>query len=122
MSVEIEQESGQFDIVKLGLAVIAIVVGIGGFYFYADQSVLLRVIGLLVLLSIAVGLVFTTNLGQSFWQFAQGSKIELKKIVWPTKKETIQTTLIVGVMVLFVGILLWMFDGLLMWGIGYVTG
>ncbi|MEW4981757.1 MAG: preprotein translocase subunit SecE [Cycloclasticus sp.] len=122
MSVEIEQESGGLDIAKLGLAVIIIVAAIGGFYFYADQSLLLRVIGLLVSLSVAVGLVYTTNLGQSFWQFAQGSRIELKKIVWPTKKETIQTTLIVAVMVLFVGILLWMFDGLLMWGIGQVTG
>jgi len=122
MSVETDQESGQFDVAKLALAVIAIVAGIGAFYYYADQSLLLRVIGLLVVLAIAVGLVYTTNLGQSFWHFAQGSKIELKKIVWPTKKETIQTTLIVAVMVLFVGILLWMFDGLLMWGISYITG
>ena len=122
MSVETEQESGQFDVAKLGLAFIAIVAGIGAFYYYADQSLLMRVIGLLIVLLIAVGLVYTTNLGQSFWHFAQGSKIELKKIVWPTKKETMQTTLIVAVMVLFVGVLLWMFDGLLMWGIGYVTG
>jgi len=122
MSVETEQESGQFDVAKLGLAVVAIVAGIGAFYYYADQSLLMRVIGLLIVLLIAVGLVYTTNLGQSFWHFAQGSKIELKKIVWPTKKETMQTTLIVAVMVLFVGVLLWMFDGLLMWGIGYVTG
>ena len=122
MSLETEQESGQFDVAKLGLAVVAIVAGIGAFYYYADQSLLMRVIGLLIVLLIAVGLVYTTNLGQSFWHFAQGSKIELKKIVWPTKKETMQTTLIVAVMVLFVGVLLWMFDGLLMWGIGYVTG
>lgn len=122
MSVEIEQESGAFDLVKLALAVIVTVAGIGGFYYFGAESVLLRVIGLLVMLSIAIGLVFTTNLGQSFWLFAQGSKIELKKIVWPTKKETMQTTLIVTVVVLFIGILLWMFDGLLMWGIGLITG
>jgi len=122
MSVETEQESGAFDLVKLALAVIVTVAGIGGFYYFGAESVLLRVIGLLVMLSIATGLVFTTNLGQSFWLFAQGSKIELKKIVWPTKKETMQTTLIVTVVVLFIGILLWMFDGLLMWGIGLITG
>jgi preprotein translocase subunit SecE len=122
MSVEVDQESGQFDVVKLALAIILIVGGLGGFYYYADQSLLFRVIGLLFVLLTAVALVYTTSLGQSFWRFAQGSRIELKKIVWPTKKETMQTTLIVGVMVLFVGILLWMFDGLLMWGIGQVTG
>ena len=122
MSVETDQESGQFDVAKLALAILLIVSGLGGFYYFADQSFLFRVIGLLVILSIAVAIVYTTSLGHSFWRFAQGSSIELKKIVWPTKKETMQTTLIVGVMVLFVGILLWMFDGLLMWAIGQVTG
>ncbi|MBL4743891.1 MAG: preprotein translocase subunit SecE [Cycloclasticus sp.] len=122
MSLETERDSSQFDIAKLSLAFAAMIAGIGGFYMYADQSLLLRVIGLLVALSVAVGLVYITAIGQSFWHFAQGSRIELKKIIWPTRKETIQTTLIVGVMVLFVGILLWMFDSLLLWGIGQVTG
>jgi|OM-RGC.v1.025937781 preprotein translocase subunit SecE len=122
MNAETDQGSGQLDVAKLALAVVVIVASIAGFYYYADESLLFRVIGLLVALSFAVGLVYSTGLGQSLWQFAQGSKIELKKIVWPTKKETMQTTLIVAVMVLFVGILLWMFDGLLMWGIGYITG
>jgi len=122
MSAEIEQETGQFDLVKLVLAVAVTIAAIVGFYYFAEQSLLLRVIGLLVVLMLAVGLVYTTNLGRSFWLFAQGSSIELKKIVWPTKKETMQTTLIVVVMVLFVGILLWMFDGLLMWGVGLITG
>ncbi|PHS69391.1 MAG: preprotein translocase subunit SecE [Cycloclasticus sp.] len=122
MNVEVEKESGYLDIAKLLVAITIIIVGIGAFYYFADQSLLLRVIGLLVVLSISVVLVYTTTLGQSFWQFAQGSKIELKKIVWPTRKETMQTTLIVVIMVLFVGILLWMFDGLLMWGIGFITG
>jgi preprotein translocase subunit SecE len=121
MSVETEQEPANFDVAKLILAILAMVAAVFGFYFFSEQSLLLRVIGLLVVLSLAIGLAYTTNLGQSFWQFAQGSKIELKKIVWPTQKETLQTTLIVVVMVLVVGILLWMFDGLLMWGIGLIT-
>lgn len=121
MSVETEQEPANFDVAKLILAILAMVAAVFGFYFFSEQSLLLRVIGLLVVLSLAVGLVYTTNLGQSFWQFAQGSRIELKKIVWPTQKETLQTTLIVVVMVLVVGVLLWMFDGLLMWGIGLIT-
>ena len=122
MNAETEQSSGQFDILKLGLSVVAIVAGIGGFYFFGEYSLLLRVVALLLILAVAVALVYTTDLGQSFWQFAQGSRVELRKIIWPTKKETIQTTLIVVVMVLFVGVLLWMFDGLLMWAISYITG
>ena len=120
--METEQKTGSLDTVKLLLAILTIVAGIGAFYYFAEFSLLFRVIGLLAALSVATRLVYITSLGQSFWQFAQGSRIELKKIVWPTKKETTHTTLIVIVMVLFVGILLWMFDGLLMWGIGYVTG
>ena len=122
MNAETEQDSGQLDILKLGLSVLAIIAGIGGFYLFSEYSLLLRVVALLLVLVIAVALVYTTSLGQSFWQFAQGSKVELRKIIWPTKKETIQTTLIVVVMVLFVGVLLWMFDGLLMWAISYITG
>jgi len=122
MNVEVEQESSGFDTAKLALAILVIIAGLGGFYIYAEQSLLVRVVGLLVALSVALGLIYATNVGRSFVLFAQGSKIELKKIVWPTKKETMQTTMIVGVMVLFVGILLWMFDSLLMWGIGQVTG
>jgi len=122
MSVEVNQESSGFDTAKLALAILVIIAGLGGFYIYAEQSLLVRVVGLLVALSVALGLIYATNVGRSFVLFAQGSKIELKKIVWPTKKETMQTTMIVGIMVLFVGILLWMFDSLLMWGIGQVTG
>ncbi|MEW5008946.1 MAG: preprotein translocase subunit SecE [Cycloclasticus sp.] len=122
MNAETEQSSGQLDVVKLGLSILVLVAGIAGFYFFGEYSLLLRVIALLVVLSMSLALVYTTNLGQSFWQFAQGSTVELRKIVWPTKKETMQTTLIVVVMVLFVGILLWMFDGLLMWAISYITG
>ncbi|PCI16137.1 MAG: preprotein translocase subunit SecE [Piscirickettsiaceae bacterium] len=122
MSAETEQTSGGFNSLKLVLAIAMIIVGIGGFYYFGNESLLLRVIGLLVALGVAVTLVMMTDTGRGFWQFVQGSQVELRKIVWPTKKETMQTTLIVMVMVLFVGVLLWMFDGLLLWGIGMVTG
>jgi preprotein translocase subunit SecE len=122
MNVESEQVSGQFDTIKLLLALLLMLAGIAGFYFFAELSLLLRVIGLLVALAVATAFVFTTNFGHGMWLFGQGSIIELRKVVWPTRKETIQTTLIVMVMVLFVGILLWIFDNLLLWGIGMVTG
>ncbi len=122
MSVETESTASHLDTVKLVLALILVVSGIAGFYYFGEQSNLLRVIGMLLLFSMAIALVYVTNLGRMFWGFLQGSRVELRKVVWPTRKETLQTTLIVGVMVLFIGILLWMFDSLLMWGIGFVTG
>lgn len=122
MNAETQRDESQFDVVKLALAIIVLITGVAGFYFFKDQSVVLRVIGLLVTLSMSVALVYFTHLGGSILRFAQGSNIELKKVVWPTRKETMQTTLIVMVMVLFVGVLLWMFDGLLMWGVSLITG
>ena len=122
MSVETENSASHLDTVKLVLALLLVVSGIAGFYYFGEQSNLLRVIGMLLMFGLAISLVYMTNLGQMFWGFLLGSRVELRKVVWPTKKETIQTTLIVGVMVLFIGILLWMFDSLLMWGIGFVTG
>ena len=122
MSVETEQTSGVMDSIKLVLAVLITVAGIAGFYYFGNESLLLRVVSLLIAMAVAVALVMMTAMGQDFWGFVQGSQVELRKIIWPTKKETMQTTLIVMVMVLFVGILLWMFDGLLLWGIGMVTG
>jgi len=122
MSVETEQTSGVMDSIKLVLAVLVTVAGIAGFYYFGNESLLLRVVSLLIAMAVAVALVMMTAMGQDFWGFVQGSQVELRKIIWPTKKETMQTTLIVMVMVLSVGILLWMFDGLLLWGIGMVTG
>jgi len=122
MSVETENSASHLDTVKLVLALLLVVSGIAGFYYFGEQSNLLRVIGMLLMFGLAISLVYMTNLGQMFWGFLLGSRVELRKVVWPTKKETIQTTLIVGVMVLFIGILLWMFDSLLMWGISFVTG
>jgi len=122
MSVETEQTSGVMDSIKLVLAVLITVAGIAGFYYFGNESLLLRVVSLLIAMAVAVALVMMTAMGQDFWGFVQGSQVELRKIIWPTKKETMQTTLIVMVMVLSVGILLWMFDGLLLWGIGMVTG
>lgn len=122
MSVEIENTESRFDTLKLLLALSLVVSAIAGFYYFAEQSNLLRVIGMLVVFSCSLALIYMTSIGQQFWGFLQGSRVELKKVIWPTRKETVQTTLIVGVMVLFIGILLWMFDSLLMWGIGFVTG
>jgi len=114
--------STQFDTVKLILSVIILLSGIVAFYYYSEQLLLFRVLGLLVAAGVTVGLILLTEKGRSIKQFAQGSVTEVKKVVWPTRKETMQTTLIVMVMVLLVGVLLWLFDTLLTWGITSLTG
>jgi preprotein translocase subunit SecE len=69
---------------------------------------------------LALGVVYTTATGQRAWGFIRESRVELRKMVWPTRGETVQTTLAVFVMVLVVGIFLWLLDMLLGWAVQFV--
>jgi preprotein translocase subunit SecE len=122
MSVKAEVEGSGMDTLKLAAAVALIVAGIYGFYYFEAYSTLLRVIGLLAVVGVAAAVVYQTDLGRRVWQFGQDSRMEVRKVVWPTRQETIQTTLIVFAMVLVVGIVLWLFDMLLMTIVKALTG
>jgi preprotein translocase subunit SecE len=92
------------------------------FYVFADHSLLVRVIGLLAAAGVAVVIALKTEWGAETLEFVQGSRAELRKVVWPTRAETTQTTLIVIAMVVIMGLLLWLFDILLFWLVRLVTG
>jgi preprotein translocase subunit SecE len=113
MNGKSQVEASGLDTVKLLLAVGIIVGAIVGFYYLEAYSQLLRVLGLLVLMGVAVLLAYQTVLGRSIWNFATASRMEVRKVVWPSRQETMQTTLIVFVMVLLMGIVLWLFDMML---------
>ena len=68
------------------------------------------------------GLMFTTQLGQAVWAFMKESKQEVRKIVWPTRDETVRTTLLVVAMVIVVGLILWLLDTALFGGVRWLTG
>ena len=110
------------DTVKLLIAAAVLVGGIGAYYFYEDESLLLRVVGVLVALAIAVVITLQSTQGQTLWQFIQGSRVELRKVVWPTRQEAIQTTLTVIVFTLIMGTFFWLLDLLLLWGTRVLTG
>ena len=74
---------------------------------------LLRTLGLLVVAAGAAALALTSAQGRQLWRFALDSRMEVRKVVWPTRQETIQTTLIVIVMVFILGLILWLFDTIL---------
>ena len=112
-----EVQGSGFDTIKLAVAVALLVAGVLGFYWYADESLLFRVLGLIAVALVAIGIVFTTVLGQSLAGFLKESRTEVRKMVWPTRAEATQTTLIVIVVVILVGILLWLLDMFLGWGI-----
>ena len=85
---------------------------IGAFYYYPEQSQLLRVIVLLVAAGAALAIAVQTNKGRMAWDLVRESRVEVRKVVWPTRKETVQTTLIVVGTVTLVAIFLWMVDGI----------
>jgi preprotein translocase subunit SecE len=110
------------DKLKLLTALAVIIAAIGGFYYYADVSLLLRVLAMLVAVGIAVAVVMQTAIGQQAWAYVGDARTEVRKVVWPTRKETVQTTLIVMVMVLVVATLLWIFDMGLASAVKMLTG
>jgi len=110
------------DKIKLTLAVLVVSGAIGAFYYYADDSMLLRVIGILVAMGISTAIALQTAVGQKTLGFIRESKVEVRKVVWPTRKETLQTTLVVMVMVVVVAIFLWLVDMFLLWAVRLLTG
>ena len=103
------------DKVKLAVAVLLVIGGIVGFYWYADQALLYRVLGLLAIFGVAVFVAINTELGASVVSFGRSASMEMRKTVWPTRKETTQTTLIVVVFVTVLGIAIWFIDSILRW-------
>ena len=109
---------------KIKLIVALAIIAASLFVYYSQQeiSVLYRVLGVVAALIIAFLIFAKTEKGASTIAFIRASVVEMKKVVWPTKKETTQTTLTVGVMVVIVGIILWTFDQIIGWGVRLLTG
>ena len=114
--------TNKLDTVKLLLSIVLLVAGVAGFYYYEAEGLIYRVLGLLVFVLIALGTVYTTNLGQSVVGFGRESRAEVRKVVWPTRQETVQTTLMVIVAVIVIGIFLWFIDMMLVNAVQYLTG
>jgi len=102
------------DKVKLAVAILLVVGGIVGFYWYADQvDLLYRVLALLAVIGVAVAIAVNTDLGRGVVAFGRSASMEMRKTVWPTRKETTQTTLIVVVFVTILGVAIWIIDSVL---------
>lgn len=116
MNAQAEEASKAFDVVKQGLSLLLVVAGVAGFYYFSDIpgfTLLYRVLLLVVVIFVAIAVMFTTEAGRNVWFFALEAKQEVRKVVWPTREETVRTTLLVFGMVFIVGLLLWLLD----WGL-----
>jgi preprotein translocase subunit SecE len=122
METKVEEQTTIVDTAKLALAVLIIVAGLVGYYYFAEASALLRAVGVLVAVAAAVGVAYTSAQGQTIWKFIQGSRVELRKVVWPTREETIQTTLVVLLFALIGGVFFWLLDLFLLYVTSRITG
>ncbi len=109
-------ESGALDIVKLTLAAIALVGGLYAYYYYEnDIAQAVRVLMVLAGTIVGIGIAMTSTQGRRLWHFIQGSRVEIRKVVWPTRQETTQTAIAVFVFTLIMMLFFWALDSGLLW-------
>ena len=104
------------------MSLLLLLAGIVAFYYFSEIRLFYRVLGLFVVIGLSGFIAYQTNFGKTIYTYIADSKIELKKVTWPTKQETTQTALGVIVIVVIIGILLWLLDMLLAWAIGTLYG
>jgi preprotein translocase subunit SecE len=109
------------DNIKLIVAVVLMMAVITLFYTYAEVSTLLRVLGLLAVAGISVFIASKTAVGATVLSYVGDTNVEVRKVVWPSRQETLQTTLVVILMVMLVALLLWAVDSLLGWAVRSLT-
>ena len=109
-------ESGVLDTIKLLLAAFALVGGLYAYYYYeAEFAQAIRVLMVLGGTAAGIGIAMTSVQGQRLWHFIQGSRVEIRKVVWPTKQETTQTAIAVFVFTAIMMLFFWVLDSGLLW-------
>jgi len=109
-------ESGVLDIIRLLIAAVVLVGGLYGYYFYENELALpLRVLMVLGGAGAGIGIAMTSTQGHRLWHFIQGSRVEIRKVVWPTRTETTQTSIAVFVFALIMALFFWTLDSGLLW-------
>jgi preprotein translocase subunit SecE len=116
------QDAGTADKAKLTVAILIVIAGVAGYYVLANQATWIRwlpVVGSLVLGGVVVAL---SRYGAEFRRFLELARIELRKVVWPTRQETLQTTVVVFIFVAVAGVFFWLLDLALAWATKALTG
>jgi len=120
MSEKAEATAGGMDVFKLAISLGIVLIGLIAFYIYADQPLLYRVLGIVAAVIIAAVISLTTQRGRDLASFMQDARTEVRKMVWPTRAETVQTTIIVFIVVIILALFLWCIDRLLTYLIQFV--
>ena len=108
-------ESGILDIIKLTLAAGVLVGGLYSYYYFIEVPLPFRVLMVLGGAAVGVTVAMTSTQGQRLWAFIQGARIEVRKVVWPTKQETTQTAIAVFIFTFIMALFFWGLDSFLLW-------
>ena len=103
------------DKLKFALALALLAAGVVGFYVLAEQPLVLRVLSVLLGVAAGIAVAWFSAPGRRFVEFAREAVVETKKVVWPSRKETVQTTGLVFAFVVVMAIFLWLTDKSLEW-------
>ncbi len=122
MNAKAEAKETRFDVLKWVVVVVLVAVGVVGNQYFSAEPILYRVLALLALAAVAAAVALQTVKGQAFFVLAKEARAEIRKVVWPTRQETTQTTLIVVAVVLVMALLLWGLDTLLGWLVSLIVG
>jgi preprotein translocase subunit SecE len=117
MSVQTEtQQSGVFDIIKLLLAAVTLVGGLYAYYYYEnDVAQAVRVLMVIGGTAAGITIAMASTQGRRLWHFIQGSRIEIRKVIWPTKQETTQVAIAVFIFTAIMMLFFWALDSGLLW-------
>lgn len=102
------------DKIKIAVAVLLVAAGVGGFYYLQESATVIRLAAFLGGLAAGAAVLWTTAAGQTFFAFSQESAAETRKVVWPTRNETLQATGIVFVFVVIMALFMWVVDSILL--------
>lgn len=116
------QPSSSFDGLKWIITFALLGAAVVGNYIYGNESVLIRAVAIVAAVIVAGLIAGQTAKGKNAIEFAKEARTEVRKVVWPTRKEAVQTTLIVLAATAFMSLVLWGLDSFLFWAVGLITG
>lgn len=122
MNAKAESKDSRLDILKWFAVALLVVVAVVGNQYFSAEPILYRVLGILLLAGGAAFVALQTAKGDAFFTLVKEARAEMRKVVWPTRQETTQTTLIVVAVVLVMALLLWGLDSLLGWSVSLIVG
>ena len=120
--VQVPEGASAKDNALMILAIVALLAGVVAFYWYEDDALALRLAMVGSGVVVAAALAWFSWYGREFWQFAQAARVELRKVVWPEREDTVRTTVLVFIFATLMGTFFWVLDLILTWLIRLLTG